>query len=120
MQPLYPVTEENCKPHYGKPVLLFTRDGTEVHGILSRIVGQKLYLNEEAAASAPEKVVASKKKVRLKSSVRKAGKAKKRSGTPAVSADVDPFFGPNPFEYQAAGTALSFNLSDIGALFVLG
>jgi hypothetical protein len=115
MQPLYPVTEENCKPHYGKPVLLFTRDGTEVHGILSRVEGQKLYLNEEAAASASEKVAASKKKVKLKS-VRKAGKAKKRSGTPIVSADVDPFFGPNP---QADGTALSFNLSDIGALFVL-
>ncbi|WJH37180.1 hypothetical protein N6H14_16910 [Paenibacillus sp. CC-CFT747] len=48
MYPIHPVTVESCKPHYGRLVCAVMQDGTQHIGILSRVHGGKLYLNEDA------------------------------------------------------------------------
>jgi small nuclear ribonucleoprotein (snRNP)-like protein len=47
MQPIYPITDKTCRSLYGKPVLIFLNDGSEIYGVLSRIEKNKLILNEK-------------------------------------------------------------------------
>lgn len=46
MQRIYPVTQEACRPHCGKNVLLLMKDGSEIYGHLSRVEGGRIILNE--------------------------------------------------------------------------
>lgn len=41
-----PITEESCKPHYGKQVVIFLHDGTEIYGVMSRVKNGQLILND--------------------------------------------------------------------------
>lgn len=115
MQLIHPITEESCRAHCGKPVLLFLHDGTEIHGVLSRVSEGKLYLNEETGAYASAKAKASRKKSKIKvvHTSKKAGKARNAG----ISNFEDPFMGTAPFFGLAE--ALVFDLALIGAILVL-
>ncbi|GKS13595.1 hypothetical protein YDYSY3_45950 [Paenibacillus chitinolyticus] len=47
MQRIDPASREQIKPHIGRPVLVYLRDGTEIFGILSRLERGNLILNEK-------------------------------------------------------------------------
>lgn len=130
MQRIYPITEDNCRPHCGKPVLIFLNDGTEIQGILSRVRDGKLYMNEKSDTDKPSQAsTRSKKKVTIKSA--KPGKKKGRKPNVGVAAaEPGPLdngysngygYGPGPgygFGY-GLGPPFALNLTTIAALFVL-
>ncbi|MBV6712059.1 hypothetical protein [Paenibacillus chitinolyticus] len=47
MQRIDPAKSEQIRPHIGRPVLVYLRDGAEIFGILSRLDQRNLILNEE-------------------------------------------------------------------------
>lgn len=128
MQRIHPITEESCRSHCGKPVLLYLNDGTEIQGILSRVSGGKLYLNEEGG-DVSAKGRASTKKASIKSGRhgKKAGKSRKTGKIAVYTSYSRPApgplgisgfgseFGPGPF----FGPLLVFDLAFIAAIFVL-
>jgi hypothetical protein len=118
MQRIHPITEESCRPHCGKPVLVILADGTEIQGVLSRVDGGKLYLNDEGG----DEATLSSKKAKIKSvrTRNKSRKARKSGGVTAVPplAD-DPVPGPYGHPAPFLGPLLVFDLAFIAALFVL-
>lgn len=71
MQPIHPITDKTCRSLYGKPVLIFLNDGSEIYGILSRIEKNKLFLNDDVtttlnSATKKTKKTISKSKVKTK------------------------------------------------------
>jgi small nuclear ribonucleoprotein (snRNP)-like protein len=71
MQPIHPITDKTCRSLYGKPVLVFLNDGSEIYGILSRIEKNKLFLNDDVtsklnSATKKTKKTISKSKVKTK------------------------------------------------------
>ncbi|NOU90088.1 hypothetical protein GC102_30655 [Paenibacillus sp. LMG 31460] len=71
MQPIHPITDKTCRSLYGKPVLIFLNDGSEIYGILSRIEKNKLILNDDVtsklnSATKKTKKAISKSKVKTK------------------------------------------------------
>lgn len=122
MQRIHPVTAENCRAHYGKPVLLYLTDGTEVTGVLSRVQGGRLILNEQAAAGQAAKTVTlKKKKAKTKAKIH-ALKKSPVAGNSAFSSSApllaDPFAQPS-YAY-GYGAPMAFDVAMIAALFVLG
>jgi hypothetical protein len=90
MIPIQPVTEENIRLYYGYPVMVVLRDGTEHIGILSRVGGGKLILNEQSIAETTGKK--GKRNARVK--------AKGKGNKPVVTNPVLPTFPqpePDPF-----------------------
>jgi hypothetical protein len=134
LQRVFPITEQTCREHCGKPVLIFLADGSEITGMLSRVEGGKLYLNEQTDMSdesfSDDEPVAPSKKKKVKTSAikRKKTGGGKKVRTAAANA-ADPFFGPSlydtpPAEYGGGGAygfaaPLAFDLSAVAALFVL-
>ncbi|MFC0215213.1 hypothetical protein ACFFK0_22735 [Paenibacillus chartarius] len=116
MQRIYPITEEACRCHCGKPVLIYLADGSEVYGMLSRVENGKLVLNEpETAAEASGKSVTTSQR---KSSARSGKKTRGRYPTvqtSAFGAFPGPFFPP----FGLLGPVLAFDLAFIAALFLL-
>ena len=55
MIPIYPLTIEAITPHIGRPVLAVLQDGQEHAGILSRVQGRSLTLNDEPSAASLRK-----------------------------------------------------------------
>jgi hypothetical protein len=118
MYRIHPITEESCRPHCGKPVLVILADGTEIQGVLSRVSGGKLYLNEEGGAEA----ALSSKKTSVKA-VRpriKTRKVRKSGNVAAVRPHgVGPVPGPYGYPAPFLGPLLVFDLAFIAALFIL-
>lgn len=114
MKPIHPICEEKCKEHYGKPVLVVLRDGSEFVGILSRFDQDKIYFNEEAAftENAPttttNTVVKKTKKISVNSN-------KKKNGGRAVVSNTPQGFGSSPF--HPFGGALALDVAFIALLF---
>lgn len=111
MVPITPVSEETCRPHYGKPVCVILRDGTEVVGILSRVHEGNLILNEETGIDKADTMRVRNGKTRPAK-----GKGKKTAGT-AAKANVNavPFFGPG----LGFGGPVTLDLGLIALLFLL-
>jgi hypothetical protein len=134
MQRVFPVTEQTCREHCGKPVLIFLNDGSEITGMLSRVEGGKLYLNEQSDTSdenqSDDETVASsskkKKTVKTRAIKKKKAAGGKKVRTAAANT-ADPFFGPYglpPAEYGGGAyggyaAPLVFDINAVAALFVL-
>ena len=91
MQRIFPVTEEACRPHCGKPVVVYLQDGTEIHGMLSRVENGQLILNDDAVAAASSKKG-------------KSAKASHRKATASDQAQINAFdpLGYPPFLFTLA------------------
>ncbi|SDE15862.1 hypothetical protein SAMN02799630_04854 [Paenibacillus sp. UNCCL117] len=126
MKRIYPVTEEDCKPHCGKPVLVLMQDGTEIYGVLSRVEGGKLYLGtEEGGAEATVETKAASR-ARAKANKKLPGRAGRKGkpqtpGAGAVTTSAFPY-GPYPYSggpYYPGGGRFILDLALIALLFVL-
>lgn len=144
MYPIYPIHEETCKPHYGRPVLVVLQDGTRHMGILSKLEGGKLILNEAPEAETKGKKKA--KKVKTRASGRKKTANTSEAGVPLQSFaqslyPVDPRLIPGPvpspgvsragafvqqgpispfgYPYNFFGERIAFDVAAIALLFLL-
>ncbi|CAG7650551.1 hypothetical protein PAESOLCIP111_06105 [Paenibacillus solanacearum] len=108
MRAIYPISAEKCKPFYGKPVCIFLMDGSEIFGTLSRVDGQTLILNEDAAASAKAGKTSSQSK---KGASRKAKPSVKTSGPlgPAVFPGFRPFSSAIALELPMVARVYALN-----------
>ncbi|SEG39726.1 hypothetical protein [Paenibacillus sp. UNC499MF] len=76
MQRIDPASSEQIRPHIGRPVLVYLRDGAEIFGILSRLDQGNLILNEEPGVKSPSAKTDKKLKV--------AKTGRKKSAPPAA------------------------------------
>ncbi|OXM83390.1 hypothetical protein [Paenibacillus rigui] len=119
MKHIHPISEEQCREHYGKPVLVILRDGSELVGVLSRYDQDKIILNGEPSAQAAHKSNRSSLssithgKKRKKSSV-----AKKKNIVVSAYNEGAPL-GENPYTPYAYGAPIVLDLALIALLFVL-
>ncbi|AFH60058.1 hypothetical protein ACVNS2_05150 [Paenibacillus caseinilyticus] len=113
MKRIHNICEEECKPHYGKPVVLLLRDGTEVYGTLSRIHGGQLILNETAENGAAGNVTLNQKKSKKGTAPKAAGK------TEASTQAFGPYPGPSPYGPVYPFAPILLDLALIALLFVL-
>ncbi|WP_010271492.1 hypothetical protein [Paenibacillus senegalensis] len=136
MHRIYPITEEACKPFWGRPVMVVMNDGTRHIGTLSGIVKNQLILNDESgnpySLSYPADHKTGKSSKRAKLNAKAGGKNKKtKSGEATVSAYSpgpvfeDGAYGPQrwqgygyrPFPYF--GERLALDLAAIALLFLI-
>ncbi|SDO81913.1 hypothetical protein SAMN04487897_12355 [Paenibacillus sp. yr247] len=74
MQPIHPITQKTCQGLYGKPVLIYLNDGSEIYGVLSRIEKNTLILNDDTlpklntSSKKTKKTVSNTKSVKTKTS----------------------------------------------------
>jgi small nuclear ribonucleoprotein (snRNP)-like protein len=106
MQAIYPITGENCKAHYGKPVLIYLHDGSEIQGIMSRVEKGNLILNDVP----PSQIEPTARENKMKSKVKR---RKKNAAKASIKAIDSPFDYPNSFGAQA------IDLTSIAALYLL-
>ncbi|MCY9691760.1 hypothetical protein [Paenibacillus alginolyticus] len=97
MQPIYPITDKTCRSLYGKPVLIFLNDGSEIYGVLSRIEKNKLILNDDAATKLNTTTKKSKK------TISKSKTIKTKQSKPE---DQNPFLRSAPEEFSSFGLPL--------------
>lgn len=113
MKHIHPIDEETCREHYGKPVLIVLRDGSELVGILSQYDNDKLILNrQEAPASETSGSLGTK---RSGSSSIKSKKSRIKAKT---KAKVSAFPGPG-FGFPSFGGEFALELGLIAFLFLL-
>ncbi|NOU75244.1 hypothetical protein GC098_28295 [Paenibacillus sp. LMG 31458] len=123
MQPIYPITDKTCRSLYGKPVLIFLNDGSQIYGILSRIEKNKLFLNDDVTTKLNSATKKTKKTI-SKSKVKTKTKQAKPLDQTSFSGTVDegqssfglPFmsFGGMAPGYQGA---IDIQLENIAAMF---
>ncbi|WP_426451526.1 hypothetical protein ACP26L_05410 [Paenibacillus sp. S-38] len=116
MKRIHNICEEECKPHYGKPVVLLLRDGTEVYGTLSRIQGGQLILNETAGGGPAEDLTLSRKKTKARKGSSAKTSAKADAATRAFGG---PYPGPSTFGPVYPFAPIALDLALIALLFVL-
>lgn len=125
---IQPINQEQCKPHYGKEVLVMLKDGEHLAGILSRCGNEKLFLNEETANGTMNSVTAK----RTAKGKKKTGAAKRKTNVQSKkevsnSNQTPHLFGPVPeglFQephplFNAPGRGITLDLSFIDMMFVL-
>lgn len=109
MRPIHPITEQSCRDHYGKPVLIVLRDGSELVATLSKFDNDKIILN------GGEETAGTRGSSSTKSTIR-SGRSKNKTKAAKVRAykepDVEPGFGP-------FGGALVLETSSVALLFSL-
>jgi small nuclear ribonucleoprotein (snRNP)-like protein len=118
VQPIHPITEKTCRSLYGKPVLIYLNDGSEIYGVLSRFEKNTLILNDDASP----KLSSAKKKIKNNDAKTKAAKTKQTKSQPAIADQVSEgysFFGLPLFGGPAPGYpgAINIPLSSIAAMF---
>lgn len=117
MERIFPVTEQTCKAHCGKPVLIYLYDGSEIYGVLSRVENGRLILNDTVA----EVSGSSKKKPRgktAKTKIKQDTAATQTLGPLGVPYGYgDGLYGFPPFGGFGIGAALVIELAAIAALF---
>lgn len=120
MQPIYPITDKTCRSLYGKHVLIFLNDGSEIYGVLSRIEKNKLILNDDANSKLSTTTKKTKKTI-SKSKAIKTNQAKPLDQT-SFSGTADegyssfgfPLFGGMAPGYQ---DPIDIQLENIAAMF---
>ncbi len=123
MQPIHPITDKTCRNLYGKPVLIFLNDGSEIYGILSRIEKNKLFLNDDVTTKLNSSTKKTKKTI-SKSKVKTKTKQAKPLDQTSFSGTVDEgrssfglplmSFGGMAPGYQGA---IDIQLENIAAMF---
>lgn len=120
MQPIYPITDKTCRSLYGKPVLIFFNDGSEIYGILSRIEKNKLILNDDSASKLSSTTKKTKKTI-SKSKAIKTKQAKPLVQNPFSDTEGEGFssFGLPLFGGIAPGFQgpIDIQLENIAAMF---
>jgi len=119
MQRIYPVTEAACRPHCGKPVLIYLHDGTEIYGVLSRVEKDRIILGETPGAVAD---TAGRKAGRGGKARSKSRGKKPAAGVTALGPYGSPEYGAPGFGWDYGpgyGAALTLELAAIAALFLL-
>ena len=122
MQPIHPITDKTCRSLYGKPVLIFLNDGSEIYGVLSRIEKNKLILNDDAipklnsATKKTKKTISKSKTVKTKTKQAKPLDQTSFSGTAGegYSSFGLPLFGGAAPGYQGA---IDIQLENIATMF---
>ncbi|UUZ83526.1 hypothetical protein LJK88_06620 [Paenibacillus sp. P26] len=96
MQPINPNNIQECRPHFGKTVLVVLRDGTELIGTLSRLENEKLVLNDTPAGVATKRSRGKAAGLRQKNAGAGSPKGKKRKQTDSnvLSLAGAPFIPP--------------------------
>ncbi|WP_281889583.1 hypothetical protein [Paenibacillus sp. YYML68] len=129
MKRIYPICEAECAPHYGKPVCVILRDGTEVMGVMSCIENGKLILGTDNTAEAEVEALTnaalpaakrSKRSSKLRTSsskLKRAASSKARKQQVTTSAYP---YGPYPYPYPGfrAGR-IALDLALITLLLIL-
>lgn len=120
MQPIYPITEIACRNLYGKHVLIYLKNGSEIYGVLSRFEKNKLVLGD---GNTP-KLSSSTKKTKKNTSKAKTVQTKKTNAQadPSLSSQVPvgySFFGLPLLHGTAPGYpgAIDIELESIAAMF---
>jgi hypothetical protein len=119
MDPIYPVNEEICSRLIGAPVCAVLNDGTRHYGIISRVEGGKLILNDDpeqdfVEASSYGKKGKSKANISAKQKSSR-GKTASKQGKAQISA-----FGPAGFGYPYPfGGRIAIDLAAIAFLLLL-
>ncbi|PYI50872.1 hypothetical protein [Paenibacillus flagellatus] len=126
MNRIDPVTEESCSRFIGMPVCAVLHDGTRHYGVISRVSGGKLILNDTPETSQTSGSVKRSKGKASTSARPKSGKAKK--GAPAGQAAISafpaevgygyPYPSPYPYPYPFGGR-IALDLAAIALLFLL-
>ncbi|WP_028548888.1 hypothetical protein [Paenibacillus sp. UNC451MF] len=111
MKHIHPINEDTCREHYGKPVLIILRDGSELVGVLSRYDNGKLILNSQGTPAA-----ATTESISSRRSDTKSKKPKIRAKTKATVSALPP--GPET-GFSPFGGELALDLSFIALLFLL-
>jgi hypothetical protein len=107
MIPIHPIIRGNVEAHYGKPVYIVMKDGTEHIGILSRMKNGQLFLNEQPALD-------------IQSSRGKASKRKKNASTQIADAPLPVtagYYPPYPPHFY--GPRLVLDAAAIALLFLI-
>jgi hypothetical protein len=110
VEPIYPVTAETCSRFAGMPVCVVLHDGTRHYGILSRVEGGKVILND-----APQALTASKKNRKQTNRQVKTSAKNKATSKPASVSD----FGYGNPAFFPFGGRIALDLAAIAFLFLL-
>jgi len=113
MIPINPVTEQACRDHFGKPVLIVLRDGSELVATLNGFEDGKLVLNTGEGPVETSGSVSKKPKIRSAK-----GKPKKKAVLKAVAeseTEAQAVSGP----IAPHGNGFTLATSAVGLLFVL-
>ncbi|MBD2861694.1 hypothetical protein [Paenibacillus oceani] len=125
MNRIYPVDEATCTHFVGMPVCAVLQDGSRHYGVISRISGGKLILNESPEASTEGAKIRSAKgkggssgKARASSTVKN---SRSESGGDKARLSAFPFAGPYPgaFPFAPFGNRIALDLAAIALLFLL-
>ncbi|MFE5324309.1 hypothetical protein ACFQ88_37230 [Paenibacillus sp. NPDC056579] len=109
MKHITPINEQSCREHYGKPVLVVLRDGSELVATLSRMDKNKIMLNGEEEQPSITFGLNSRK------SSTRSGKNKTKSRASVktyTQPEFEPGFGPN-------GRGLALDVSSVALMFSL-
>ncbi len=90
MDPIAQINEERIRPFIGLPVYVVTKEGSHYYGILSRVNGGKIILNDDAKPATATLPKTAKKK-------KKAGKGRSPSEVAQAAHENDfgkPLFAP--------------------------
>jgi small nuclear ribonucleoprotein (snRNP)-like protein len=120
MRPIYPICEATCKEHYGKPVVIFLKDGGELSGVLSGFENGQLILNDDSMPGAGVSSRIGKKTTKSASKSRKGAKGA-RNGKSAEAATSAYPFGPYPYPYPVFNPfgRIVLDLALVALLFAL-
>lgn len=120
MLPIHPITEEHCRPHYGKPVFVILTNGSELVGTLSRLEGGKLVLNETEGAKAVTEALARKRRRKPAAVRSRRGKATVKENKPEVGAEPFDAFGFSGFPGGGSfGGPITLDLPQVAMLFAI-
>lgn len=136
MHRIYPITDEACKPFWGRPVMVVMNDGTRHIGILSGIEKNQLVLNDDydrhnSSFAKEHKTEKSGRRAKLSAKNNGKNKKKQTAGEAVVSAYgpgpelAGPYgpegnwqgYGSRPFPYF--GERLALDLAAVSLLFLI-
>ncbi|MBP1962665.1 hypothetical protein [Paenibacillus aceris] len=118
MQSIHPITEKTCKSLFGKPVLLYLNDGSQVFGVLSRFEKNTLILNDEARPNLNLTTSKKKSKTSTKSKTVKMKLAETEPSSPEPALERLNFFGMPLFGGPAPDSgAIDIPVDRVAAMF---
>lgn len=118
MNRIEPINQDTCGRFIGMPVCAILHDGSRHYGIISKVEGGKLILNDDPQSSVSSGISKQKKGKAVTSGKSKpsgnSGLNAQTSAFPGPYAGYGPFLHPFPF-----GGRLALDLAAIAFLFLL-
>ena len=127
MKRIDPICEGECRPYYGKPVVLILKDGSEVSGVLSRVENGQLILNDFETAPGSQQLQLELQNAKSAKKTGKTARSRVSKKTAAAKPEAGretaqtQAFPAAPYPYPAYGyyRPLIFDLTFILLLFAL-